>query len=110
MTYNVILYAYESVAPVRLRVLRDYPCADGDAILAAIYGICELIEFDANEFDMDIEGLRDTSGFTDSNFVLLDPIGDQDKAYALVGIVVARADALATRIKDGYLLPEGTAS
>ena len=35
MTYNVILYDYESVEPVRLRILRDYPCADGNAILIA---------------------------------------------------------------------------
>ena len=38
MTYNVILYDYESVEPVRLRILRDYPCADGSILIAAREG------------------------------------------------------------------------
>ena len=104
MTFTILVYDFESVEPVKMRILHEYTCQDGDEILETLYGICQSIDFDPEEFDVDITELKDTSNFTDSNFVLLDPIGEQEKAYALVGIVVARSDAAKSMMKDGYII------
>jgi hypothetical protein len=98
--FTVALLQFESIDPIKPVISHEIGCDNGSAIIAAVIDLCELIRFDPNDFDVDIEQLLDTSGFTDNNFVLLEPFGGGGE-HVLADLIIAKTAAFRAQFPGG---------